>query len=68
MSLAPDLEKSRQVIERMIGDGMRASEVIKRIRDLLHKNSPEKVPLNINETIQQVVALVDSDSLAVGLS
>ena len=61
---APDLEKSRQVIERMIGDGMRASEVIKRIRDLLHKNSPEKVPLNINETIQQVVALVDSDVLS----
>ena len=60
----PDLEKSRQVIERMIGDGMRASEVIKRIRDLLHKNSPEKVPLNINETIQQVVALVDSDVLS----
>ena len=60
----PDLEKSRQVIERMIGDGMRASEVIKRIRDLLHKDSPEKVPLNINETIQQVVALVDSDVLS----
>jgi signal transduction histidine kinase len=60
----PNLEKSREVIQRMIGEGMRASEVIKRIRDLLHKNSPEKAPLNINETIQQVIALVDNDVLS----
>ena len=60
----PDLEKSREVIERMIGDGMRASEVIKRIRDLLHKTPSEIVPLNINETIQQVIALVANDFLS----
>jgi signal transduction histidine kinase len=30
----------------------------------LHKNSPEKVPLNINETIQQVIALVGNDVLS----
>ena len=60
---APDLEKTREIIERMIGDGMRASEVIKRIRDLLHKAPSEKVPLNINETIQEVIALVGSDVL-----
>ena len=42
---------------------MRASEVIKRIRDLLHKAPPEKAPLNINETIQEVIALVRSDVL-----
>ena len=41
----PDLDKSREVIERMIRDGMRASEVIKRIRDLLHKTPAEKAPL-----------------------
>ena len=60
---APDLDKSREVIERMIKDGMRASEVIKRIRDLLHKAPPENAPLSINETIQEVIALVSSDVL-----
>jgi len=60
---APDLNKSLEVIERMISDGMRASEVIKRIRDLLHKAPPEKAPLNINETVQEVIALVSSDVL-----
>jgi PAS domain S-box-containing protein len=57
----PDLDKSREVIGRMINDGLRASEVIKRIRDLLHKAAPEKAPLNINETVQEVIELVDSD-------
>ena len=59
----PDLDKSREVVERMIKDGMRASEVIKRIRDLLHKTPTERATLNINETIQEVIALVGSDVL-----
>jgi signal transduction histidine kinase len=59
----PDLDKSREVVERMIKDGMRASEVIKRIRDLLHKTPAERAPLNIDETIQEVIALVSSDML-----
>jgi PAS domain S-box-containing protein len=58
---APDIDKSREVIGRMISDGMRASQVIKRIRELLHKSPPEKAPLNINEIVQEVIALVSSD-------
>jgi signal transduction histidine kinase len=59
----PDLDKSREVVGRMIRDGMRASEVIRRIRDLLHKTQVEKAPVNINETIQEVMALVSEDVL-----
>jgi PAS domain S-box-containing protein len=59
----PDLDKSRETVARMITDGMRASEVIRRIRDLLHKTPLEKAPVNINETIQEVIALVSSDVL-----
>ncbi|HKH02306.1 MAG TPA: ATP-binding protein [Bradyrhizobium sp.] len=57
----PDLDKSLHVIGRMISDGIRASEVIKRIRDLLHKAPPEQALININETVQEVIALVSSD-------
>jgi predicted ATPase/signal transduction histidine kinase len=60
---APDLDRSRKAIERMINDGIRASEVIKRIRDLLHKAPSEKAPLDINETVQEVIALASSDVL-----
>jgi PAS domain S-box-containing protein len=58
---AADVEKSREVIGRMIDDGMRASEVIKRIRELLHKTPAEKALLKINETIEEVIALVSSE-------
>jgi signal transduction histidine kinase len=60
----PDVGKSREVIERMIRDGMRASEVIKRIRELLRKTPVERSPLNINEMIQEVIILVGSDVLS----
>jgi C4-dicarboxylate-specific signal transduction histidine kinase len=59
----PDLDQLREIIGRMIKDGKRASEVIKRIRDLLHKSPLEKAPLNINETVQEVIELVSSDVL-----
>jgi PAS domain S-box-containing protein len=59
----PDINRSCEVVGRMITDGIRASEVIRRIRDLLHKAPLEKAPLNINETAQEVIALASSDVL-----
>jgi PAS domain S-box-containing protein len=56
-----DLDKTREIIGRMIKDGMRASEVIKRVRELLHKAPSERTPLNINEAVQEVIDLVNSD-------
>jgi len=58
----PGVDKSREAIERMIGDGVRASEVISRIRALLKKTEAEKAPLNINETIKEVVAMAASEA------
>lgn len=57
----PDLNKSREIVGRMINDGNRASEVIKRIRELLHKAPTEKAALNINDTILEVIELIQSD-------
>jgi PAS domain S-box-containing protein len=53
----PDVERSREAIECMISDAMRASEVIKRIRAMLKKSIPEKTWLNMNETIHDVIGL-----------
>lgn len=66
----PDLEKSREVINRMINDGMRASEVIRRIRELVTKTPTEMIPLNLNEIITEVMALAqrDIDASKVNLS
>jgi PAS domain S-box-containing protein len=54
---ARDLKEVREAVGCMISDAVRASEVIKRIRAHLKKNAPEKAPLDINETIQEVIAL-----------
>jgi PAS domain S-box-containing protein len=57
----PDIEGAREALESMIDDGLRASDVISRIRALMKKSAPEKALLNINETIQEVAAMVASE-------
>jgi PAS domain S-box-containing protein len=57
----PDLEEARRTLDRIVKDGNRASDVISRIRALVRKAPPRKDPLNINETILEVVALMRSE-------
>jgi len=53
----PDFEEVREAVGCMISDAMRARKVIRQIRALMKKNAPEKAPLDINETLQEVIAL-----------
>src|SRR5262249_28342744 len=57
----PNLEEARGAIERIIRDGNRASEVIRHLRDLTRKTGPQMAPLDINEMISDVVALVQRE-------
>jgi C4-dicarboxylate-specific signal transduction histidine kinase len=57
----PDLTEARKAVERMIGDGNRASDVIKRIRALVKKEISPKVWLDINEVIAEALALVQRE-------
>jgi signal transduction histidine kinase len=45
----------------MVRDGNRASDVLKRVRALLKKAPLIKSPLNVNEVIQEVLALVGGE-------
>lgn len=58
----PDLEEAREAVERMIRDGARGSEVIDRIRALVKKTGPQKVLLDINEVIREVVLLLQGEA------
>jgi PAS domain S-box-containing protein len=58
---SPDLQKSRQAIERVVSEGMRANEVIMRMRALLQKKHAETVLLHVNEIIQEVIALASPE-------
>jgi len=55
---APNLSAARSSVEWIIEDAIRASEVIRRIRALAKKGEIEMVPLDINEVVKDVIALV----------
>ena len=57
----PDLAEARAAVERIIRDGHRAGEVIRRIRALTQKTEPHTAWLDLNEVIHEVVALMHSE-------
>jgi C4-dicarboxylate-specific signal transduction histidine kinase len=57
----PNLGEAREALARITRDGKRASDVIGRIRALVKKSSTEKASLDLNEAIQEVVVLVQSE-------
>jgi PAS domain S-box-containing protein len=57
----PDLNAARRSVEWVIDDSNRANEVIGRVRSLAKKTDPEKVPLDINRVIREVLALVQRE-------
>jgi two-component system, LuxR family, sensor kinase FixL len=57
----PNLEEAQEAMRRMIRDGSRASEVIARIRTLIRRAEPQKARLALNDVIEEVIALADSE-------
>jgi PAS domain S-box-containing protein len=57
----PNLARAHDSAELIIRDGDRASQVIARIRALLKKTPPSKTLLEVNEFINEVVALTQPE-------
>jgi PAS domain S-box-containing protein len=53
----PQMDKARRALERIVDDGKRAAEVIRRIRALMKRQAPRKEWLDLNEAILEVIAL-----------
>jgi C4-dicarboxylate-specific signal transduction histidine kinase len=58
---AEKLEEARQSATRAVAEAHRASEIIGRIRALVQKAPPRKDWLDVNETINEVIALVRNE-------
>src|SRR5262249_13080010 len=58
---SPNLTEAREAISRIIRDGNRASNVISRMRALFKKAPFAKEPLDINEVIQEVLTLTQTE-------
>jgi len=60
----PDLAAARRSVEWIIDDGNRASEVIRRVRALANKAEIEKVPLDVNDLVSEVISLVQRELIS----
>ena len=57
----PNLAAARRSAEWVINDGNRASEVIRRVRALVTKTDIDMVPLDINDVVGEVIALMQPE-------
>ena len=64
----PEIGEVRQILDDIIQDDKRASEVVRKVRALVKKEKPRQEPLDLNDMIQEVVDLIRGDSLLQGLS
>jgi C4-dicarboxylate-specific signal transduction histidine kinase len=57
----PDLDEARRAVDWITNEANRASEVIRRVRALANKTEIEKVPLDVNDVVREVIALVQRE-------
>ena len=58
----PNLGEGRSSVEAMIDSGVRAAEVISRLRAMMTKSPPHRDLLNINDAILAAIALVGAEA------
>jgi C4-dicarboxylate-specific signal transduction histidine kinase len=54
----PDIQEVREALEEIICDAKRASDVLRRARALEKNTLPERKPLDINDMVDEVLALM----------
>ena len=64
----PDLGEARETLRRIVMDGNRANEVIRRVRALAKGTDIQKVPLDINDVIEEVILIFRQEALSHGVS
>jgi signal transduction histidine kinase len=57
----PDVDEARAALERIINNGRHASDVIGGIRSMFKKDAPAKAPLDVNQIIREVFALLQDE-------
>jgi signal transduction histidine kinase len=59
---APDLDLVREVLDDIASADRRASEVIRRMRTMLRKGDPVRAPVDLNEIVRDVLALLGPEA------
>jgi PAS domain S-box-containing protein len=58
----PNVEESRAAALRIVKDGTRAAEIIKRIRLLFKKSPPQQELVDVNEVIREMIVLLRGEA------
>ena len=58
----PNLAKAREAAERIVRDGKEAGEVVRRIRALFRRATMEKMALDLNDVIGEVLRLLGGET------
>ena len=64
----PEIDEALDAIRQIVSEAHRASGVIRGIREFSRKAAPEMVQLDINDVIDEVVALVRHEALRHGVT
>src|SRR2546425_8156391 len=64
----PNLEEARAAAVRIVKDGTRAAEIIKRTRLLFRKSTPERELVDIKEVVREMIALLHSEATRYSIS
>jgi PAS domain S-box-containing protein len=54
----PQLDEVSDSLQHMIADGKRASDIVQRIRALVKKSDEQRLPIDLNEVIDDIVPLI----------
>jgi predicted ATPase/signal transduction histidine kinase len=60
----PNLTEAHAALERIVRDGTRAGEVIRRVRTLAKKTDAKMAPVNLNEVLSEALTLVQHELLS----
>ncbi len=64
----PNVEEARAAASRIVQDGSRAAEIIKRIRLLFQKGKPQWELVNVNEVTREMIVLLRSEATRYSIS
>jgi PAS domain S-box-containing protein len=63
----PELEEARAAASRIVQDGGRAGEIVKRVRLLFKKEDLRRELVDLNEIIREIVLLLHSEAIQYGV-
>jgi PAS domain S-box-containing protein len=58
----PDVEEARAAATRIVKDGTRAAEIIRRVRLLFQKGASQRELVDVNEAIREMIVLLRSET------